>query len=101
MKEKIIQRVNTGSIAGEFSLDEGWSENPMPPADCKTAGMRSQFDAATGQTRKSFRHVLQASAQKKLKNRAKRQLEKIEREDKKALRAILTASPRISFYKTL
>lgn len=101
MREKIIERVNTGSVAGEFSLADGWSENPVPPSDCKTAAMRSQFDAATGQTRKAFRHVLQASAQKKLRNRAKRQLEKIERENKKALRAMLTASPRISFYKAL
>lgn len=100
VKEEIIQPVSVGGVASEFILAEGWSEDPIAPTDCRTVAMRGQFDTATGQNRKAYRHVLTSAAQKTLQNRAKRQLDKIEAENKKALRAMYTASPRISFYKT-
>lgn len=100
VRETIIQPVNVGGVASEFILAEGWSEDPSAPTDCRTVAMRGQFDLATGQNRKAYRHILTSAAQKKLKNRAKHQLDKIERENKKALRAMRTAPQRISFFKT-
>ena len=105
MREEIIQPVSVGAIASEFILDEGWTENPATPTDCMTVAMRSQFDTATGQNRKAYKHILKAEPQKQLQKKAKRMLERIQREDaarqRKALRAMFAATSRgPAFYKT-
>jgi hypothetical protein len=105
-KEKPIQRVNAGNVATKFTLGPGESENPTCPADMRVAGMRSQYDSATSQTRKAYRHVLKPDAQKKCQTKAKRTLQKIEREDaahqRRVIRAMLSAKSRgPASFKTL
>ena len=101
MREQIIERVSAGGVVAAFSLPPGFTADPVAPPDCRIVGFKSVPDAQseTGH-RKLYRYVLTSAAQKKLQNRAKRQLDKIERENKKALRTLLTAPSRISFYKT-